>query len=115
MEIFSALIVVPPLIVPVALGFGVDPVHLGIIFLTNLEIAFLTPPLGLNLFISSYRFNHSVLKISGGGDPVSPPAPDCAPPHHVRAGTESGSAARLSRLAAEPPAAPTSSLSVSNV
>ena len=65
MEIFSALIVVPPLIVPVALGFGVDPVHLGIIFLTNLEIAFLTPPLGLNLFISSYRFNHSVLKISG--------------------------------------------------
>ena len=64
MEIFSALIVVPPLIVPVALGFGVDPVHLGIIFLTNLEIAFLTPPLGLNLFISSYRFNHSVLKIS---------------------------------------------------
>jgi C4-dicarboxylate transporter DctM subunit len=64
MEIFSALIVVPPLIVPVAVGFGVDPVHLGIIFLTNLEIAFLTPPLGLNLFISSYRFNQSVLKIS---------------------------------------------------
>ncbi len=64
MEIFSALIVVPPLIVPIAVGFGVDPVHLGIIFLTNLEIAFLTPPLGLNLFISSYRFNHSVLKIS---------------------------------------------------
>jgi len=64
MEIFSALIVVPPLIVPVAMGFGVDPVHLGIIFLTNLEIAFLTPPLGLNLFISSYRFNHSVLRIS---------------------------------------------------
>jgi tripartite ATP-independent transporter DctM subunit len=65
MEIFSALIVVPPLIVPVAMGFGVDPVHLGIIFLTNLEIAFLTPPLGLNLFISSYRFNQSVLRISG--------------------------------------------------
>jgi TRAP-type C4-dicarboxylate transport system permease large subunit len=65
MEIFSALIVVPPLIVPVAMGFNVDPVHLGIIFLTNLEIAFLTPPLGLNLFISSYRFNHSVLRISG--------------------------------------------------
>ncbi len=65
MEIFSALIVVPPLIVPVAMGFNVDPVHLGIIFLTNLEIAFLTPPLGLNLFISSYRFNQSVLRISG--------------------------------------------------
>jgi tripartite ATP-independent transporter DctM subunit len=64
MEIFAALIVVPPLIVPVALGFGVDPVHLGIIFLTNLEIAFLTPPLGLNLFISSYRFDQSVLKVS---------------------------------------------------
>jgi tripartite ATP-independent transporter DctM subunit len=61
MDIFSALIVVVPLIVPVAVGFGVDPVHLGIIFLTNLEIGYLTPPVGLNLFISSYRFNRPVL------------------------------------------------------
>jgi len=63
MDIFSALIVVVPLIVPVALGFGVDPVHLGIIFLTNLEIGYLTPPVGLNLFISSYRFNESVVSL----------------------------------------------------
>jgi tripartite ATP-independent transporter DctM subunit len=63
MDIFSALIVVVPLIVPVALGFGVDPVHLGIIFLTNLEIGYLTPPVGLNLFISSYRFDESVVSL----------------------------------------------------
>jgi tripartite ATP-independent transporter DctM subunit len=63
MDIFSALIVVVPLIVPVALGFGVHPVHLGIIFLANLEIGYLTPPVGLNLFISSYRFNQSVLSL----------------------------------------------------
>lgn len=63
MDIFSALIVVVPLIVPVATGFGVDPVHLGIIFLTNLEIGYLTPPVGLNLFISSYRFNEPVLSL----------------------------------------------------
>ena len=62
MDIFSALIVVVPLIVPVATGFGVDPIHLGIIFLTNLEIGYLTPPVGLNLFISSYRFNEPVPK-----------------------------------------------------
>lgn len=63
MDIFSALIVVVPLIVPVALGFDVHPVHLGIIFLTNLEIGYLTPPVGLNLFISSYRFNQPILSL----------------------------------------------------
>lgn len=63
MDIFSALIVVVPLIVPVALGFDVHPVHLGIIFLTNLEIGYLTPPVGLNLFISSYRFNQPVVSL----------------------------------------------------
>jgi len=63
MDIFSALIVVVPLIVPVALGFGVDPVHLGIIFLTNLEIGYLTQPVGLNLFIASYRFDEPVVKL----------------------------------------------------
>ena len=55
-EIFSAIIIVVPIIVPVALRFGVDPVHLGIIFLLNLEIGYMTPPLGLNLFLSSIRF-----------------------------------------------------------
>ncbi len=63
MDIFSAIIVVVPLIVPVALKFGVDPVHLGIIFLTNLEIGYMTPPVGLNLFIASYRFGRPVLSL----------------------------------------------------
>ncbi|MEN8196697.1 MAG: TRAP transporter large permease [Pseudomonadota bacterium] len=63
MDIFSAIIVVVPIIVPIALKFGVDPVHLGIIFLTNLEIGYMTPPVGLNLFISSYRFNKSIVEI----------------------------------------------------
>jgi C4-dicarboxylate transporter DctM subunit len=56
MDIFSAIIVVVPLILPIAEAYGVNPVHLGIIFLTNLEIGYLTPPVGLNLFISSLRF-----------------------------------------------------------
>jgi C4-dicarboxylate transporter, DctM subunit len=63
MDIFSAIVVVVPLIVPVAAQFGVDPVHLGIIFLTNLEIGYLTPPVGLNLFIASYRFKKPVLAL----------------------------------------------------
>jgi len=60
MDIFSAIVVVVPLIAPVALKYGIDPVHLGIVFLTNLEIGYLTPPVGLNLFISSFRFGKPV-------------------------------------------------------
>lgn len=60
MDIFSAIIVVVPLIVPVAREFGVNPIHLGIIFLTNLEIGYITPPVGLNLFISSFRFKRPI-------------------------------------------------------
>lgn len=63
MDIFSAIIVVVPLIIPIALAYGVDPVHLGIIFLANLEIGYLTPPVGLNLFISSIRFGKPVFSI----------------------------------------------------
>ncbi|QPJ63247.1 MAG: TRAP transporter large permease [Candidatus Nitronauta litoralis] len=63
MDIFSAIIVVVPLIVPIAQSFGVDMVHLGIIFLTNLEIGYMTPPVGINLFLSSSRFNEPVLKM----------------------------------------------------
>lgn len=63
MDVFSALVVVVPLILPVALEFGVDPVHLGIIFLANLEIGYSTPPIGLNLFISSFRFKRPVLQV----------------------------------------------------
>jgi len=63
MDIFSAIIVVVPIILPIATEFGVDPVHLAIIFLANLEIGYITPPVGLNLFISSFRFNKSVLQL----------------------------------------------------
>lgn len=63
MDIFSALIVVVPLIVPIAEGYGVNLVHLGIIFLTNLEIGYSTPPVGLNLFIASFRFERPVLDL----------------------------------------------------
>jgi C4-dicarboxylate transporter DctM subunit len=63
MDIFSAIMVVVPLITPVARQYGIDPVHLGIIFLTNLEIGYLTPPVGLNLFLSSLRFNKPVFTV----------------------------------------------------
>jgi C4-dicarboxylate transporter DctM subunit len=56
MDIFSAIIVIVPLIVPLGVVFGIDPVHLGIIFLANLQLGYLTPPIGMNLFLASYRF-----------------------------------------------------------
>ena len=63
MDIFSAIIVVVPLILPIAEEFGVNPIHLAIIFLTNLEIGYITPPVGINLFISSFRFDKSVIQL----------------------------------------------------
>jgi len=63
MDIFSAIIVVVPLILPLALRYGVDPVHLGVIFLANLEIGYSTPPVGINLFIASQRFKQPILKL----------------------------------------------------
>ena len=63
MDIFSATIVVVPLIVPLGAAFGVDPIHLGIIFIANLELGYLTPPVGLNLFIASYRFERPLMQI----------------------------------------------------
>lgn len=63
MDIFSAIIVVVPLILPIAEKFGVNPVHLAIVFLTNLEIGYITPPVGINLFISSFRFNRPVVEL----------------------------------------------------
>lgn len=69
MDIFSAIVVVVPLIVPIATSFGVDPVHLGIIFLTNLEIGYLTPPVGINLFIASSRFNKPVIDLYNASIP----------------------------------------------
>ncbi|MBI4801389.1 MAG: TRAP transporter large permease subunit [Elusimicrobia bacterium] len=64
-EIFSAIIIVVPIIVPVAMNYGIDPIHLGIIFLLNLEIGYMTPPLGLNLFLSSSRFNKKLTELYG--------------------------------------------------
>jgi tripartite ATP-independent transporter DctM subunit len=55
MDVFSAIIVVVPLVVPMAAAFGINPLHLGIVFLANLELGFLTPPVGMNLFLASYR------------------------------------------------------------
>lgn len=64
MDIFSAIIVVAPLVVPVALAFGVEPVHVGVILLANLELGYLTPPVGLNLFMSASRFGRPVLEVA---------------------------------------------------
>ncbi len=63
LDIFSALVIMIPLIVPMALQFGVDPVHLGIIFLANMQIGYFTPPIGMNLFIASYRFKRSITEL----------------------------------------------------
>ena len=63
MGIFSALVVVVPLVTPIAHAYGIDPIHLGIIFLTNLEIGASIPPLGINLFIASIRFEKPVLRL----------------------------------------------------
>ena len=63
MDIFSAIMVVVPLMIPLGNIFGIDPVHLGIIFLANLELGYLTPPVGLNLFLASYRFEEPLGEI----------------------------------------------------
>jgi len=64
MDIFSAIAVVVPLIAPLGMAFGVDPVHLGIIFIANLELGFLTPPVGVNLFLASYRFEKPMTEVT---------------------------------------------------
>ena len=63
MDVFSAIIVLVPLISPIAAGFGIDPIQLGIIFLANLELGYLTPPVGLNLCLSAYRFKQSMASV----------------------------------------------------
>lgn len=63
LDIFSALVLIVPLILPIALGYGIDPIHLGIIFLTNLQIGYCTPPVGLNLFLASYRFERPITEL----------------------------------------------------
>ncbi len=63
LDIFSALVLVVPLIIPIARGYEVNLIHLGIIFLTNLQIGYCTPPVGLNLFLASYRFERPVIQL----------------------------------------------------
>ena len=69
LDIFSALVIMVPLLLPVAVGYGIHPVHFGIIFLANLEIGYFTPPIGINLFISSYRFNRPMLDLYAASVP----------------------------------------------
>jgi C4-dicarboxylate transporter DctM subunit len=63
LDIFSALVIVVPIILPVALSYGIDPVHLGIVFLANMQLGYITPPVGMNLFIASYRFERPVSEV----------------------------------------------------
>jgi TRAP-type C4-dicarboxylate transport system permease large subunit len=63
LDIFSAIVLVVPLILPVATQFGIHPVHLGIMFLATMQLGYLTPPVGLNLFIASYRFDRSIVEL----------------------------------------------------
>ena len=63
LDIFSALVIMVPLMLPIAIGYGVHPVHFGIIFLATMEIGYLLPPVGMNLFIASFRFNKPVLEV----------------------------------------------------
>jgi tripartite ATP-independent transporter DctM subunit len=63
LDIFSALILIVPIILPIAIGYGVHPVHLGIIFLSTMQLGYFTPPVGMNLFIASYRFNKPVMEL----------------------------------------------------
>jgi tripartite ATP-independent transporter DctM subunit len=63
MDIYSAILVIVPLITPMAVAYGIDPVHLGIIFLANMELGYLMPPMGENLFLSAYRFEQPLTRI----------------------------------------------------
>ncbi len=70
MDIFSATVVVAPLLVPLGAAYGIHPVHLGIIFIANLELGYLTPPVGLNLFLASYRFKRPMLEVCRAALPM---------------------------------------------
>ncbi len=63
LDVFSAIVLIVPLILPIAAQFGVHPVHLGIVFLATMQLGYLTPPVGLNLFIASYRFEQPIVRV----------------------------------------------------
>ena len=70
MDIFTAILVVAPLLVPLGAEFGVHPVHQGVIFVANLELGYITPPVGLNLFLASYRFDRPLMEIYRASLPI---------------------------------------------
>jgi len=72
MEIWAAIVVLPPLLLPIGTAFGIDPLHLGVIFLANLELGYLTPLVGVNLFYASARFNKPVLEVCRNVLPIWP-------------------------------------------
>jgi tripartite ATP-independent transporter DctM subunit len=72
MEIWSAIVVLPPVLVPLGVAFGLNPVHLGVIFLANLELGYLTPLVGVNLFYASARFNKPILEVCRDALPLIP-------------------------------------------
>jgi tripartite ATP-independent transporter DctM subunit len=63
LDIFAAIVIIVPLILPIAVSYGIHPVHLGIIFLANMQIGYFTPPVGMNLFIASYRFKKPITEL----------------------------------------------------
>jgi TRAP-type C4-dicarboxylate transport system permease large subunit len=63
-EIYAAIVVVVPLLLPIGAQLGIDPLHLGIIFLANMELSFLAPPIGLNLLLASYRLNKPIFEVT---------------------------------------------------
>jgi TRAP-type C4-dicarboxylate transport system permease large subunit len=63
LDIFSATVLIVPLLLPIAAEYGIDPIHLGIVFLAAMELGYLTPPVGLNLFIASHRFEKDITEI----------------------------------------------------
>lgn len=66
MDVYSAILIISPLIIPIAQSFGIDQVHLGVVFLMNLQLGFLTPPVGMDLFIASYTFDKPIIKVVKG-------------------------------------------------
>jgi TRAP-type C4-dicarboxylate transport system permease large subunit len=64
MDIFSAIVILTPLLVPVAVGYGINPIHFGIVMLANLQIGYFMPPAGMDLFIAAYRFKSNILTLT---------------------------------------------------
>ena len=85
LDVFSAVIIMTPLLLPVAVGYGLHPIHLGIILLANLQIGYFTPPVGMNLFIASYRFERAGARAVRGLSALHGCAARRALDHHLRA------------------------------